>query len=156
MRSLITAILVAIGLALVFASVLNSFQQSSETAFKSEGVRLGAASSSNGKLNIVMTDLLNGAFVILGAIIAAVAGYVGAVKAARAQVKAVRDQTEEEQMRFQQKRHQKKYEVAFTLSREAQRLAGSAEKRIPLALRVGFESHEARTIRRTRSMTEAA
>jgi hypothetical protein len=77
MRSLITAILIAIALAFVFALVLNSIQQSTEMAFTSEAVRLEAASilTANNK----MTDaLLNGSFTILGAIIAAVFGYFGA------------------------------------------------------------------------------
>lgn len=137
MRSLITAILIAIALAFVFALVLNSIQQSTEMAFTSEAVRLEAASilTANNK----MTDaLLNGSFTILGAIIAAVFGYFGAVRAARAQIKALQEQSEEQRRRFQQSRHQKKYEVALALHSEAQRLAGSAERRIPaLASRPG-------------------
>jgi rubrerythrin len=53
--------------------------------------------------------------------------------ATRAQINALRDQSEEERTRFQQRRHQKKYEIALALHLEAQRLALSAQKRIPLA-----------------------
>jgi hypothetical protein len=105
MRSLITAILIAIALAFVFALVLNSIQQSTEMAFTSEAVRLEAASILRHTANNKMTDaLLNGSFTILGAIIAAVFGYFGAVRAARAQIKALQEQSEEQRRRFQRKR----------------------------------------------------
>jgi hypothetical protein len=99
-----------------------------------EGVRLDAAPILSGKGKTEVIDLLvNGGFVILGAIIAAVAGYLGALQAAKAQVKAVDDQREEERRRFQQTRHQKKYEIAWVLRQEVKRLGVAAEKRIPLA-----------------------
>ena len=93
-------------------------------AFATEGVPLDAV---RGKTEV--TDLLvNGGFVILGAIIAAAAGYFGAVRAAKAQIKALNDQSEEERRRFQQTRHQKKYEIALALHQEAKRLCVAAEK----------------------------
>ena len=79
MRSFIIAILIAIMLALAFALVLNSAQETAEMAFTTESVRLNAASpvlSSKEKTDV--SYLVNGGFVILGALIAAVAGYVGA------------------------------------------------------------------------------
>jgi rubrerythrin len=134
MRNFITAVLVGIALALAFALALNSFQQTTQMAFTTEGVRLDATSSPSGKVSIEMTDaIVNGAFVILGAIIAAAAGYFGAVNAAGAQIGALKDQSEEERTRFQQRRHQKKYEIALALHLEAKRLGLSAQKRIPVA-----------------------
>jgi hypothetical protein len=135
MRSFITAILVAIALALVFALVLNSIQQSTEMAFTTDGVRLDAASITGGTVGTEMADpiILAGVFTILGAIIAAAAGYFGPLKAANAQVEALKDQSEEDRRRFQQGRHQRKYEVAVGLESEARRLAQSAQERIPIA-----------------------
>jgi hypothetical protein len=58
-------------------------------------VRLDATSSLSGKVSIDMTDaIVTGAFVILGAIIAAAAGYFGTVNAAGAQISALKDQSE--------------------------------------------------------------
>jgi hypothetical protein len=134
MRSFIIAILIALMLTLAFALVLNSAQETAEMAFTTESVRLDAASpilSSKEKTDV--SDLVSGGFVILGALIAAVFGYVGAVRAANTQVKALKDQSEEDRRRFQQTLHQKKYQMAMTLRREAKRLGGAAEKRIPLA-----------------------
>jgi len=131
--TLITAILVAIALALLFALALNSIEQSTEMAFTNEGVRLDAASIRSAKVDTEMADpltaILTGVFTLLGAIF----GVFATVFATRAQVKALKDQIEEERMRFQQSRHQKKYEIALALQSEACRLARSAQERIPVA-----------------------
>jgi hypothetical protein len=94
-----------------------------------------------------MWDLLvNGGFVILGAIIAAAAGYWGALAGARVQVKAIEDQGEDNRRRFQQTRHQKKYAMALALRLEAQRIGVAAEKRISVlqASRTGASRHPER------------
>jgi hypothetical protein len=139
MRSLITGILVAIALAFVFALVLNSIQQSAEMAFATEGARLDAASILSAKVDTQMTDplivgaIIGGVLAIVGTIIGAAIGAAAVYFATRAQIKALRDQSEEERMRFQQSRHQKKYEIALALQSEACRLARSAQERIPVA-----------------------
>lgn len=134
MRSFIIAVLVAIALALAFALVLNSIQETTELAFTTEGVRLdGVHILSNEGTTRVNEHFVDGGFIILGAIIAAVFGYIGAVRAAKVQVRALEDQRGEEHRRFQQTRHQKKYEMALALRLEARRLSGAAEKRIVAA-----------------------
>jgi hypothetical protein len=134
MRSFIIAILIAIMLAFAFALVLNSAQETAEMAFTTESVRLDAASPTlSSKEKIEMTvALLSGGLGILGAILGAIIGAAAVYFATRAQINALRDQSGEERTRFQQRRHQKKYEIALALHLEAHRLALSGQKRIPL------------------------
>jgi hypothetical protein len=100
MRVFIIAVLAATVLALIFALVLNSVQETSEIAFTTMGVRLAATPIPGGEEKLGVSDLVNGGFVVLGAIIAAAAGYLGAIAAAKTQVKALEDQTEEERRRL--------------------------------------------------------
>jgi hypothetical protein len=135
MRSFIIAVLIAIMLALAFALVLNSAQETAEMAFATESVRLNAASpilSSKEKTEMTVA-IVSGGLGILGTILGAIIGAAAVYFATRAQINALRDQSEEERTRFQQRRHQKKYEIALGLHLEAHRLAISAQKRIPLA-----------------------
>src|SRR6266851_3165399 len=138
MRSFAIAVLFAVALAIAFALSLNSIQKTAEMAFKSEGVRLNVVATAskqgmNGMSDSLSNALWSGAFVILGAIIAAAAGYWGALRAAQAQVQALKDQAEEERRRFQQTRHQKKYAMALALRLEAERLGVAADKRLSSA-----------------------
>ena len=101
-------------------------------AFTTAGVRLDAPLAAE-TWEIKMSDLLNGGFVIIGAVIAAMAGWFAAKRAADAQIKALEKQSEEERARYQQSRHQKKYAMALAIRTEARRICHAVRERLPRA-----------------------
>jgi rubrerythrin len=133
MREFILATVAAILLAALFGLMLNSVQETVEVAFSSDAARLNLPTGTSSK-GAESMSLLVGVFgAVLGAMIGGLMAYQGSKRAAELQVRALEAQRDEERVRFQQMRHQKKYGMALASLSETKRICIAAEKRRALA-----------------------